>query len=115
MKPRSFLTVGETWMKFKLIEYGGPEGLVYYGLRLASLTPEQRTEYFRLKKEELRLCSKMTNLKTENILEIDSDPPIPPDLEVQYFKVRSRIKELEIIMDEKVDVTKKEFLKRLYL
>jgi hypothetical protein len=114
MERSTFVSPKEVVLRAILQEYGGIEGLVYHGFRLTSLTPEQRTEYFRLKREETELYSKIMGFKTEAELE-KSKPEIPVDIEGRYIQVQAKIKEIEEIMDKKVPISKEDFLKELYL
>jgi len=114
MERPKWISLEEFHNKHALLEYGGPEGLVYHGLRLASLTPEQRIEYFGLKREESDLDVKIGDKESEAIFK-DSSPKIPGNLNTRYKQVQRRLKELEKIMDEKVPITKGDFFKELYL
>ncbi len=101
-------------------EYGGVKGLAYYGFRLATLNPEQLKEYFELKRQEAEFKSKFGDFQYRDLLKQRRKQPgtvfsISAPQPAEYKRVMDRIKELEKIMDEKVPVNKKEFVKQLYL
>lgn len=120
MEPRQPLPVGETSLKAALLKHGGFGGLVYYGLKLETLTPEERTEYFELKEKKSELKGLIEaggyTMFVKWGIHRGSRLSVPvEDLKSQYEQVQERIKELEQIMDEGVGITKEEFGEILYL
>jgi len=109
------ITVDEGYLKIILERYGGPEGLVYFGFRLSTLTPEQRTEYFRLKEEELRIKGKKDTDSLMKLILKDDSLKIPTTVKEYREILQNQIKQLEKIMDEKTRINKKEFIEQLYL